>query len=121
MAELKGIIENNFPVVCANSALVNYYPHLNSKINLHSDDEAEIEANSYIVTVSFGSPRKLVFTTKEPAPVPIMYVELKDRSVLIFSKSSQGYFKHGILKENDFKGQSYVDHRRVSITFRMMG
>ena len=123
VAELKRAIERYFPDVIINSALINYYPHKNSMINLHSDDEAVIQSDSYIVTVSLGSPRKLLFTTKAPGQLPIMYVELKNKSVLIFSKQSQGYYKHGILADTDFKGQNSQnsdDFKRVSITFRLI-
>ncbi len=123
VAELKRVIERNFPDVTTNSALVNYYPNKYSKINLHSDDETEIQEDSYIVTVSFGAPRKLLFTTKEPVPVPIMYVLLRNKSVLIFSKQSQKLYKHGILADAGFEGQNsekYGDFKRVSITFRLI-
>ena len=121
MAELKRLIEIIFPGVSVNSALINYYPHLNSVLNLHSDDENEIQMNSFIITVSYGTPRKILFATKEKIPKPIMYVVLNNRSVLIFSRNSQNYFKHGIIADCEPTGHQVTESRRVSITFRLLG
>ncbi len=121
MAELRRLIEIKFPSVSVNSALINYYPHQNSKINLHSDDEDEIQKNSYIITVSFGAQRTILFATKDTTPKPLMYVLLKNRSVMIFSRNSQNYFKHGIVTDCIAKEQNLTESRRVSVTFRMLG
>lgn len=118
IAELKRVIECRFPSIPINSALVNYYPKPQSLINLHSDDEREILPDSYIITVSFGCSRSLLFTTRDRVSRHLFNVELAHRSVLVFSRNSQTYFKHGVLAENAGISSNYGG--RISVTFRLL-
>ncbi len=122
VAELKELIESTLPSITTNSALINFYPTPQARLNLHCDDEPEIQSDSYIVTVSFGATRKLLFATNERIPKPIFEVSLANRSVLIFSTNSQRKFKHGI--QADCNTRDYIisnpETRRISVTFRML-
>ena len=95
-----------------NSVLVNYYPDGSSKINFHSDDEDDIDDNSFIFTLSFGHSRTIIFRTLERKK-HVAKISLKDRSILLFSKASQHLFQHAILPETGVS-------ERISLTFRKL-
>ena len=77
-----------------NSCLITRYVDGNSNIPMHSDDEAFIDPESLIVTVSLGAERTLKFASKsgnqEKSLTP------KDSSIYVMSRRSQDYWMHGI-------------------------
>ena len=95
-----------------NTVLINFYPDGSSKLNFHSDDEAEIADDSFIFTLSFGHSRNIVFRSLKHKKL-IAKVLLADSSLLLFSKASQFIYQHAILPET---GTS----ERISLTFRKM-
>ena len=112
---------NLFPFIKFNSALINYYPNYSSWLALHSDDEDEIDNDSYIITISLGQTRRLVFSTRQHPPISICNVVVKHRSLVVFSKASQHCFKHGILPfVKGHNVDNFKDFGRVSITLRLM-
>ena len=101
-----------------NSCLINYYPDSKSSIPDHSDDEIEIDDNSFIVTLSLGSDRTMHFKCKHDKTL-ISTVTLSHGMVLIFSKSSQTIFTHGIPPNYCISSiDDYIP--RVSATFRKL-
>lgn len=118
LCELSSIIRTLFPLLNFNSALINYYPKADSCISFHSDDESEIKDDSYILTFSFGDTRRLEFLQRSPPKNLICNVSLPHRSLLIFSKTSQFVFRHGILPKGWFKIDEFSDFGRLSVTFR---
>lgn len=61
----------------------------------HSDNEPCIEENSFIVTISLGTTRRMHFKSSNSGE-SLCSIPLTDGHVLIFSKRSQCYFSHGI-------------------------
>ena len=109
-------INKLFPEITVNSILVNYYPELFSNLPFHSDDEPAILADSYILTLSFGSSREIAFRKRDTCS-EVARFSLDDRKLLIFSKSSQFIFQHSIL----LIGQGVepaTTRGRISLTFR---
>ena len=114
VCEMLDFVNHNFPCFGLNSCLINYYPDSSSSIPDHSDDKLSIAENSFIVTISLGSRRRIFF--KEIiSGSRLCSVTLNDGSILIFSKKSQSFFTHGIppsLTDAD----DYTP--RISATFR---
>ena len=77
-----------------NSCLITRYKGPNSHIPMHSDNEANIDPESVIVTVSLGQERTLKFTHN--ASSTEKNLTLKDGSVYVMSRLSQEIWKHGI-------------------------
>ena len=114
--EMFYFIRNTFPLFELNSCLINYYPNSSCSIPFHADDESCIEPGSFIFTISLGATRTLSF--KEVGmccfnDFNFLNVEISHGDIVVFSKSSQNKFFHGILPEHDI-----IDSPRVSATFR---
>ena len=120
IAEFKNIVRDIYPNISFNSALINYYPNAYSRLALHSDDEEEIVNDSYILTISLGQTRRLVFATRQQPSTPICNVVVEHRSLIIFSKASQHCFRHGVLPYNDGQDDKSKNIGRVSITLRLL-
>ena len=105
-----------FPSLEFNSALLNYYPDSHAVIGLHADDEPDICNNSFILTLSLGGSRTLTFAHKHTRNTVCSYF-FEHGEFIIFSKSSQFNFVHGILDENEVRSSS---DPRLSITFRKL-
>ena len=113
VSEMLQFVTDTFPELTPNSCLINYYPHQQSSIPYHCDDESCIADNSFILTLSFGSNRRMFFKdicTGES----LCSIALQNCSVLIFSKASQFRFAHCVPSEE--KGSDYSP--RISATFR---
>ena len=95
------------------SCLVTLYRDGKCYIPLHADNEVDIERDSNIYTVSFGSTRTLNFLN-EYGKIRPTSVKLEHGSVYIMSHESQKYWKHEIRPEH------HVEGARVSFTFRHM-
>ena len=94
------------------SVLINFYPCGASKLNFHSDDEIEIDDESFIFTLSFGHRRTMAFRSLKHRK-HLINVPLNDCSLLLFSKASQHLYQHSILPETGVT-------ERVSLTFRYL-
>ncbi|HBI40004.1 MAG TPA: hypothetical protein DDY16_03530 [Tenacibaculum sp.] len=114
VCEIFDFVSTYFPDFKLNSCLINYYPNNRCYIPDHSDDESGIADDSFIVTLSFGSDKKMFFKDKISTR-PLCSVKLKNGMFLIFSKNSQFRFTHGIpavsSDSNDYSP-------RISCTFR---
>lgn len=111
-------VSNAFPYLFLNSCLINYYPNSFSTIPFHADDEDCIDYDSFIVTISLGANRNLLFKNKESRCAQKIFckTELSHGSIVLFSRKSQDYFVHGILPEPD----NVSPLPRVSATFRKL-
>ena len=116
----KSLIQSKLPFFRFNSALVNHYPKADSFIPFHSDDVTEIISDSYILTFSFGSVRKLEFNSRWPPKCVICNISFLYRSVLLLSKPSQFLLKHGILPANDHEITEFTEFGRLSLTFKYL-
>lgn len=112
--DMFSFVEENFPELNLNSCLINFYPDYKSNIPDHSDNEEYIAANSYILTISLGSSRKIFFKDKKLGS-SLISVALNHGDILLFSKDSQEKYTHGI--PSCFSTtESYMP--RISATFR---
>ena len=93
--ELFDFVNLHFPNFKLNSCLINYYPSSDCPLPDHSDNEPCIEENSFIVTISLGTTRRMHFKSSNSGE-SLCSILLNDGHVLIFSRRSQCYFSHGI-------------------------
>ena len=103
------------------SCLVTCYSNSKTSLSLHADDEAEIDQNSSIATISFGIDRTIEFKRKfnkrrGRAPVEFSY-ELQHGSICIMRPGCQQALKHRV-----DKGVHVVNgcNIRYSISFRKL-
>jgi alkylated DNA repair dioxygenase AlkB len=93
-----------------NGCLGNKYNDGNNYIGAHSDNEADLNPDAFIVSVSLGSPRDFIFThkvTKEKVKII-----LKPGSVLLMGKGCQENWKHEVPK------RLKITKPRINLTFR---
>ena len=112
-----------FPQYKFNSVLVNFYPHADSHLPFHSDDEPDIIDDSYIVTLSLGTSRFISFRNSN-TKVMLANILLEHGDLLIFSKKSQRLYQHSI-RSGNFKFNYSVTSNspyisRISLTFRTL-
>ena len=92
-----------------NQCLINRYQNGDSILPNHSDDESDIDPESFIYTLSLGQERNLIFTDKFSGAE--FTHSCKERELYMMTRSSQAYFSHRIDRDNS----SSV---RYSLTFR---
>ena len=95
------------------TCLVTLYPDGKSHIPPHSDNEAQIVADSQIYTISLGSSRTLTLQNQDGV-VNETDVELVHGSLYSMSRESQATWKHSI------RADSAVSEPRLSFTFRRL-
>ena len=118
VADMFNYVTEKFPSFELNSCLINYYPDRKSYMPDHSDDEHQIDPDSFIVTLSLGSERTMYFKLKHSKTV-IATVNLSDGMIMIFSKNSQDMYTHGIPPNlNTRVTDDYIP--RLSATFRKL-
>ena len=114
LSDISRQVNELFPNYKYNSILVTRYANGISKCPPHSDDEADIAADSLIMTLSFGAKRtmcvrrKMEFSSDE--------FELAPGDILLMSKDSQSDFDHAIPA---FEPEHDVGVR-ISLTFRLI-
>ncbi|KAL5259109.1 hypothetical protein ACHWQZ_G009535 [Mnemiopsis leidyi] len=96
-----------------NSVLIQLFENGDQSLPSHSDDEACIDDQSDIVTVSLGATRKLVFREANSGRV-VHSEQLKHGSISRMSKISQKYYRHEIPKDPQ------CSEPRASLTFRLI-
>ena len=107
-----------------NSVLINHFsptsvsPELNNEdvnsfLPFHSDDEAVIQPDSSIVTITLGESRTLTFKAIHNDTEEQKSLTPSHNSVYTMTRSSQGWYKHGIQPENS-------SGDRFSLTFRCL-
>ena len=113
VCDMFDFVSTNFPDLNFNSCLINFYRNNRCFIPDHSDDESEIVHSSFILTLSLGNEKKMIFKDKITAR-PLCSVHLRNGMFLLFSKNSQMKFTHGVpavVDDNDYSP-------RISATFR---
>ncbi|MBB6609437.1 alpha-ketoglutarate-dependent dioxygenase AlkB [Pontibacter sp. Tf4] len=95
-----------------NSVLLNLYPHGQSGMGWHSDDEPELGPQPTIASVSFGAPRRFGFKPRHSKAQPNLYFTLEDGSLLLMQGATQRNWQHSITKTARPTGS------RINLTFR---
>lgn len=95
------------------TCLVTLYPDGNSSIKPHSDNEAQIEPDSRIYTLSIGCERAVVFQN-QVGIINETSVTIPPGSVYSMSCASQSTWKHGI------PATPTATNSRISFTFRKL-
>ena len=107
-------IDKLFPEAKVNTVLLNYYPDGSATIPFHSDNEPEICQNSFILTLSIGHTRTLVFREIR-SKKHLCNITLEHNSLIFFTKASQFLYEHSISSQTL---DCIHDSRRISLTFR---
>ena len=115
--EIFEFVNQHFQSLHLNSCLINYYPGLQSSMPEHADDETCICENSFIVTISLGTSRRMFFRDSLKSE-SLCSVWLRDGSILLFPKQSQHRFTHAI--PSVFDTDPYDYSPRISATFRKL-
>ena len=104
------LISEKYPNTMTNSCLVTRYQDGSNTCPKHNDDEPFIAPCSDIFTFSVGSERSMMFTSVNNDTES---VTLPSNSLLVFSRSSQEFWKHEITS-------SETSDVRYSFTFRQL-
>lgn len=104
---IKQMVPNHPPL---NAVLGNKYRDGLDYIGKHSDDERDLNNESFICSVSLGATRDFVFTHKKTKKR--LVIPLKSGSVILMGKNCQQNFKHEIPKRTKIKDP------RINLTFR---
>ena len=99
-----------------NSCLVTHYPSGKSSLQLHSDDEPNMDANQPISVLSLGTGRVVDFIKKYESSTadPDVSIEAKAGSMYTMLPSCQDFFRHRVNHDNNVKSW------RVCLSFRRM-
>lgn len=97
-----------------NFCLVNRYTDGTNYIGYHKDDEKDLDAESDIVSVSFGATRQFYFKydNKLNGKNLIKKVTLKNGTVCMMHYPTNQHWKHSVPKE------AHVKDPRINLTFR---
>lgn len=95
-----------------NSVLLNFYPHGQSGMGWHSDDEPELGPEPTIASVSFGAARRFGFKHRHNKAQANQYITLEDGSLLLMQGATQQNWLHSITKTARPTGS------RINLTFR---
>ncbi|MCW8933253.1 MAG: alpha-ketoglutarate-dependent dioxygenase AlkB [Gammaproteobacteria bacterium] len=109
LLELKSIVEKNTNTVY-NSCLLNLYHNGEEAMGWHSDDEATLDKNASIASLSFGAQRK--FSLKHKLSRQTISLTLEAGSLLVMKGSTQSHWVHSLPKMRN------IQSPRVNLTFR---
>jgi len=104
-ARIESLVARRF-----NSVLLNYYRDHRDGMGMHSDDESELGRQPVIASLSLGEERTLLL--RHRYDLNTLKLPLPSGSLLVMKGSTQSYWKHGIMKQNQRCGP------RVNLTFR---
>lgn len=110
--EIVNFVNLTFPEIGFNSILFNYYPNSTCIIPDHSDNETEIDNDSFILTLTLGFARSFIFKQAVDRKIIFSTTPLNGEFI-VFSKNSQKKFSHGIPAASKFS-----HYPRISATFR---
>ena len=117
LAEIISSLQSIFPDSPQfNSFMITKYDSNLSHIPPHSDDEASIEPNSVIMTISLGAPRPVVFRRKPPGDYERLVLTPSHGSLYMMTRASQDLYDHSVprIDESEYRGT------RISITCRVL-
>lgn len=100
-----------------NHCLIQLYRNGRDWIGKHADKTLDVKQSSFIVNVSIGVTRTMVFRAKSDRDSPVQKLPLPHGSLFMFSLQSNRDFYHGIEK----LGSQGTDQTRISLTFRYIG
>lgn len=108
---LKVIVENKTGVAF-NSCLLNLYHNGSEGMTWHSDDEAILNSEVGIASLSFGETRK--FSFKHKGTKEIVSLQLESGSLLIMKGATQQHWLHALPKTVK------ATEPRINLTFRVV-
>ena len=102
--------------------LINFYMDGNDSIGAHSDDEAELVADSDIYSFSFGSTRRFWVMPKKIEEGDVKHeVIMVNNSLIVMRGTTQHNHKHQVPKmlKSECEKLAGADQRRINITYRL--
>jgi alkylated DNA repair dioxygenase AlkB len=78
----------------------------------HADDEAELDPEAPIASLSLGASRTLRFRSRQRDTAPSLAVELGHGDLLLMDPPTQQHWQHGLPR------RLKVDTPRLNLTFR---
>lgn len=111
LLELKACVEK-LTETTFNSCLLNLYHNGNEGMAYHSDDEASLEKNATIASLSFGAERQFLFQHKNTKE--IISIQLESGSLLVMKAETQAHWAHRLPISKKIKNP------RINLTFRKM-
>ena len=87
-----------------NSCLITKYQSGSNNVDMHRDDEPVIDLESLILTVSIGATRTMTFISNDKSNRKD--ISLEDGSLLITSRYSQDFWKHGYCTEESSENEN---------------
>lgn len=111
LLELKTCVEK-LTETTFNSCLLNLYHNGNEGMAYHSDDEASLEKNATIASLSFGAERQFLFQHKNTKE--IISIQLESGSLLVMKAETQAHWAHRLPISKKIKNP------RINLTFRKM-
>ncbi|VEP17787.1 Nicotinamidase-like amidase [Hyella patelloides LEGE 07179] len=100
-----------------NHCLIQLYRNGRDWIGEHADKTLDVRQSSFIVNVSLGVTRTMVFRTKSDRRSDVQKLPLPHGSLFMLSLKSNRAFYHGIKK----LGLQGTDEPRISLTLRYIG
>jgi alkylated DNA repair dioxygenase AlkB len=94
------------------SLLLNLYRDGRDAMGWHADDEAELDPEAPIASLSLGASRTLRFRPRQRGTAPTQAVELGHGDLLLMEPPTQRQWQHGLPRRRK------VDAPRVNLTFR---
>ena len=95
-----------------NSLLLNLYRDGRDAMGWHADDEAELDPEAPIASLSLGASRTLRFRSRQRDTAPSLAVELGHGDLLLMDPPTQRHWQHGLPR------RLKVDAPRLNLTFR---
>ena len=95
-----------------NSLLLNLYRDGRDAMGWHADDEAELDPEAPIASLSLGASRTLRFRSRQRDRAPSLAVELGHGDLLLMDPPTQQHWQHGLPR------RLKVDTPRLNLTFR---
>ncbi len=95
-----------------NSCLLNLYHNGDEGMGWHSDNEATLQTNAAIASVSLGAERKFLFRHKQTGETVSFLLE--QGSLLLMKGATQTHWLHSLPKTKKIK------EARINLTFRSM-
>ncbi|MEA5442187.1 alpha-ketoglutarate-dependent dioxygenase AlkB [Cyanobium gracile] len=95
-----------------NSLLLNYYRDGRDAMGWHADDEAELDPEAPIASLSLGASRTLRFRPRQRGTAPTLAVELGHGDLLLMDPPTQRHWQHGLPR------RLRVETPRLNLTFR---
>ncbi len=97
-----------------NSLLLNFYRNGRDAMGWHADDEAELDPEAPIASLSLGASRTLRLRPRQRATATTLAVELGHGDLLLMDPPTQRHWMHALPR------RLKVDAPRLNLTFRVV-